>query len=167
MSHCINYVKIFLMKTNVSDRQTEKEMYYVLKERAVPEVLIKVAEANRLLESGKVESVQEAAEEVGISRSSYYKYKDDIFLYHENSHGRILNMVIQLNDERGMLSRVLQVMNESQVNILTIHQSVPVHGIASLILSLEIPPEAKDIDQLAGKIESVEGIHYVKILTRE
>jgi len=57
----------------------EKTSYFVLREKAVPEVLLKVAEAKRLLDSEKVESVQEAAEAVGISRSSFYKYKDDIF----------------------------------------------------------------------------------------
>jgi len=155
------------MKTNVSDRGTVKEHLYVLKERAVPEVLIKVAEANRLLESGKVISVQEATEEVGISRSSYYKYKDDIFLYHENNRGRTTNMVVQLDDERGMLSAVLKMISESGSNILTIHQSVPVHGIASVILSLDVTQDSVDPDILARKIEKLDGIHYVKILARE
>ena len=58
----------------------EKTSYFVLKEKAVPDVLLRVVEAKRLLESEKVASVQEAAERVGISRSSFYKYKDDIFL---------------------------------------------------------------------------------------
>ena len=62
----------------------ESSNYFVLKKKAVPEVLLKVVEAKRLLDSGKVESVQEATEQVGISRSSFYKYKDDIFPFHEN-----------------------------------------------------------------------------------
>ena len=62
----------------------EKTSFFVLREKAVPEVLLKVVEAKRLLDSGKVESVQDATEAVGISRSSFYKYKDDIFPYHEN-----------------------------------------------------------------------------------
>ena len=44
----------------------EKGQYYVLKEKAVPEVLLKVVEAKRLIESGKIASVQEATEKVGI-----------------------------------------------------------------------------------------------------
>ena len=51
----------------------EKVSYFVLKEKAVPEVLLRVVEAKRLLESEKVVSVQEATERVGISRSSFYK----------------------------------------------------------------------------------------------
>ena len=141
--------------------------YYVLREKAVPEVLLKVVEANRLLDSGKIESVQEATEAVGISRSSFYKYKDDIFLYHEEKKGKTVNMVIQMNDEPGLLSTVLKLIADAKANILTIHQSVPVNGIATLTLSGDIFPDTDDVDEMAKQIESVNGIHYVKILARE
>ena len=70
----------------------EKGQYYVLKEKAVPEVLLKVVEAKRLIESGKIASVQEATEKVGISRSSFYKYKDDIFPFHDTAKGRTITI---------------------------------------------------------------------------
>ena len=54
----------------------ERTKYFVLKQKAVPEVLLKVVEAKRLLESEKAMTVQEASDRVGISRSSFYKYKD-------------------------------------------------------------------------------------------
>ena len=66
----------------------KRKKYYVVRERAVPEVLLKVVEAKRLLESKRVATVQEAAERTGISRSSFYKYKDDIFPFHEETKGR-------------------------------------------------------------------------------
>ena len=104
----------------------EKGQYYVLKEKAVPEVLLKVVEAKRLIESGKIASVQEATEKVGISRSSFYKYKDDIFPFHDTAKGRTITLVIQLDDEPGLLSVVLKTVAEFHANILTIHQSIPV-----------------------------------------
>ena len=63
----------------MSKTPAEKKKYYVVRERAVPEVLLKVVEAKKLLDSGKVSTVQDAAEQTDISRSSFYKYKDDIF----------------------------------------------------------------------------------------
>ncbi len=66
----------------------EKSRYFVLREKAVPEVLLKVVEAKRLLDSGRVLSVQEAVDQVGISRSSYYKYQNDIFPFHDETRGR-------------------------------------------------------------------------------
>ena len=145
----------------------EKTKYFVLKQKAVPEVLLKVVEAKRLLDSGKAVSVQEAAENVGISRSSFYKYKDDIFPFHDNAKGKTITMVIQLDDEPGLLSVVLRIVADYHANILTIHQSIPVNGIASLRLSVDVLNETGDISQMVDTIEQQQGIHYLKILARE
>ena len=145
----------------------EKTSYFVLKEKAVPDVLLRVVEAKRLLESEKVASVQEAAERVGISRSSFYKYKDDIFPFHENSKGKTITMVLQMDDEPGLLSVVLRTVAEYHANILTIHQSIPVNGIASLTLSVDVLPETGDVSEMVEVMEKTQGIQYVKILARE
>ena len=86
----------------------EKKKYFVVREKAVPEVLLKVVEAKRLLDTKRVGTVQEAADAVGISRSSFYKYKEDIFPFRDNIKGKILTFVIQLHDEPGLLSDVLK-----------------------------------------------------------
>lgn len=144
-----------------------KSSLYVLRERAVPEVLLGVAQAKHLLDSGKAASVAEAVERAGISRSSFYKYKDDIFPYHENEKGKTITMVIQLDDEPGLLSAVLTKIAESHANILTIHQSIPVNGIASLSLSIDVFPATGSVDEMKNSIESLAGIHYAKIIARE
>ena len=145
----------------------EKTSFFVLREKAVPEVLLKVVEAKRLLDSGKVESVQDATEAVGISRSSFYKYKGDIFPYHENQKGKTITMVIQLDDEPGLLSIVLKTIADFHANILTIHQSIPVNGIASLSLIIDVFPTTGNVEDMKNSIDSVQGIHYAKILARE
>lgn len=145
----------------------EKGQYYVLKERAVPEVLLKVVEAKRLLDSGRIASIQDAVEQVGISRSSFYKYKDDIFPFHETAKGKTITMVVQLDDEQGLLSVVLKTVAEFKANILTIHQSIPINGIASLTLSVDILPQTGDVAEMVAHIEELSGIHYVQILGRE
>ena len=145
----------------------EKTNYYGLKEKAVPDVLLRVVEAKRLLESGRAASVQEATERVDISRSSFYKYKEDIFPFHDNAKGRTITMVIQLDDEPGLLSAILKTIADSHANILTIHQSIPVNGIASLTLSVEILPDSADANRMMERIEQQDGVHYLKILARE
>ena len=120
--------------------QKENNKYYLIKQKAVPEVLLKVIEAKRLLETEKVMTIQEAAEKVGLSRSSFYKYKDDIFPFHENVKGRTVTFVLQMDDQPGMLSEVLKIIAHYSANILTIHQTIPINGVASLTMSMEIPP---------------------------
>ena len=149
------------------DRTNEKKKYYVVTERAVPEVLQKVVEAKKLLDSGRVLTVQEAAEQTGISRSSFYKYKDDIFPFHEQAKGKTITFIIQMDDEPGILSNVLKSVAEFHGNILTIHQSIPISGVATLTLSVDILPGAGDAEAMVEHIEPTEGIHYLKILGRE
>ena len=149
------------------DRTNEKKKNYVVTERAVPEVLQKVVEAKKLLDSGRVLTVQEAAEQTGISRSSFYKYKDDIFPFHEQAKGKTITFIIQMDDEPGILSNVLKSVAEFHGNILTIHQSIPISGVATLTLSVDILPGAGDAEAMVENIEQTEGIHYLKILGRE
>ena len=145
----------------------EKGQYYVLKEKAVPDVLLRVVEAKRLLDSGKTDSVQDATEQVGISRSSFYKYKDDIFPFYAGKKGRSITFVIEVDDQPGVMASILNIFALYKANILTIHQSIPINGIASLTLSVDVLPETGDVTQMVARIEEQTGIHYVKILGRE
>ena len=145
----------------------DKSKYFVVKQKAVPEVLLKVVEAKKLLESERAITVQEATDKVGISRSSFYKYKDDIFPFHEEARGKTITFIIQMDDEPGLLSVVLQTIAHFHGNILTIHQSIPINGIATLTLSVDILPGEGDAEAMVEEIESREGIHYLKILGRE
>ncbi len=145
----------------------EKSKYFVIREKAVPEVLLKVVEAKRLLDSERVPSVQEAVDRVGISRSSFYKYQNDIFPFHDEAKGKTVTFVLQMEDEPGLLSLVLNSVAEFGANILTIHQSIPINGVASLTLSIEVLPTTGDVSSMIQKIEEQKGVHYLKILGRE
>ena len=130
-------------------------------------MLLKVVEAKKLLESEQVMTVQEAAERVGISRSSFYKYKDDILPFYDNTKGKTVTFVMQMDDRQGLLSDLLHVVAIYRANILTIHQSIPVNGVATLTLSVEVKADTGNISQMVEEMEEQQGIHYVKILARE
>ena len=145
----------------------EKEKYFLVRQKAVPEVLLKVVEAKKLLESEQVMTVQEAAERVGISRSSFYKYKDDILPFYDNTKGKTVTFVMQMDDRQGLLSDLLHVVAVYRANILTIHQSIPVNGVATLTLSVEVRADTGNVARMVEEMEEQRGIHYVKILARE
>ena len=146
---------------------TKKTKFYLVKEKAVPEVLLKVVEAKRILDAEKMTTVHEATERVGISRSSFYKYKDDIQPFHEQAKGRTVTFILQMDDTPGILSDILKTVADFRGNILTIHQSIPINGIATLTLSVEILPEAGDAEDMVAQMEQQKGVHYLKILGRE
>lgn len=145
----------------------EQTKYFVLKQKAVPEVLLKVVEAKKLIESERAITIQDATERVGISRSSFYKYKDDIFPFYDNAKGKTITLVLQMDDEQGLLSDILHIVAVYKANILTIHQSIPVSNVASLTLSVEVRPDTGNISKMVEEMEVQKGIHYVKIIARE
>ena len=142
-------------------------VYYVVKKGALPEVLLKVVEANRLIDTQKAASVQEAVDMVGISRSSYYKYKDDIFPFHDNSQGKTITFSMQIEDEPGLLSDVLKIVAQFGANILTIHQSIPINGIAALSVSVQVLQTTGNLSDMLDEMANQKGVHGVKILAKE
>ena len=146
---------------------TENSKYFVLKKKAVPEVLLKVVEAKRRLDCNPGMTVQEAADQLGISRSSFYKYKEDIFPFHDEAKGKTVTFMLQVEDEPGLLSTVLNIIAEFGANILTIHQTIPINGIATLTLSVQVLSTTGDVSAMIEKIEQQQGVRYLKILGRE
>lgn len=145
----------------------KKTKYYVVREKAVSEVLLKVVEAKRILDSEQVTTVQEATEQVGISRSSFYKYKDDIFPFHDQAKGRTVTFILQMDDKPGILSDILRTIAEFRGNILTIHQSIPINGVASLSLSVQVLETTRDISEMLETMGKHRGVRNVKILAQE
>lgn len=142
----------------------ETTAYFVVKKRALPDVLLKVVEVNRLLETQQAASVQDAVERVGISRSSYYKYKEDIFPFHDSAQGTTITLSCRMDDKPGLLSDVLKVVADFGANILTIHQTIPINGIATLSLSIQILDTTSDVSAMVSEIEKRSGVHNVKVL---
>ncbi len=145
----------------------ENSGYFVVKKKALPEVLLKVVETQALLRTGKAATIQEAVDKTGISRSSFYKYKDDIFPFHDNTEGKTLTFTCEMEDEPGILSDVLKVIADFGANVLTIHQSIPINNMASLSISLQILPSTHDVGEMVHAIESRPGVKYVKIVAKE
>ena len=145
----------------------DKTKYYVLNKKAVPEVLLKVVEVKHLLATRKGMTIGEAAEAAGISRSSFYKYKDDIFPIHEKIQGKTITFVMEMEDQPGLLSSILKIVADCKANILSIHQSIPVNHIALITLSVMILPITEDVAVLFDRIENADGINNLKIVSEE
>ncbi len=144
-----------------------KTKYYVVKEKALPEVLLKVVQAKKLLDRRRGSTVQEVIEEIGLSRSSFYKYKDDIVPFHDETKGKTFTFMLETEDEPGLLSVLLGIIADYHGNILTIHQSIPINGVATLTLSVQLSPDMSDAEEIIHTLEEQNGVHYLKILGRE
>lgn len=126
--------------------------YYIVEESVLPEVFLKVVKAKELLEKGEVKAVNEAVKMVGISRSAFYKYKDCIFPFFESSRGKIITLALVLKDIPGILSKILNIISETNANILTINQNIPLGGIATVSISIRTSGMTKSVKDLILEI---------------
>ena len=141
--------------------------YLIVKKTALPDYFIKVVQARRLLESGVYSQVIDAVHAAGISRSTYYKYKDKILEPSQLTVGRKASMMLQLNHRAGMLSKVINALSGCNANILTITQSLPIHGKATIMLSIDLSQINRAIDAMIGELSAIDGVEQVKLLALE
>ncbi|MFR6380753.1 MAG: ACT domain-containing protein [Evtepia sp.] len=86
--------------------------YYIVDAEALPEIFHKVVQARRMLDTGEAETVNQAVQLVGISRSAFYKYKDAVRPFQDMLHGRIVTFQMMLKDEPGILSHMLRCLRQ-------------------------------------------------------
>lgn len=141
--------------------------YYLVKADILPEVMLKVAEVKRILEQTKGLSVQDAVKKVDISRTAYYKYRDSITPFYENTRGKTVTISIDLTDTPGFLANILKVIADANVNILTINQSIPLNNWTNIIITMEVDQEAVSIQPLFEGIKNHRGVTNFKIMSRE
>ena len=141
--------------------------YFLVEKSALPEFFIKVVETRRLLETGVYRQVSEAVRHTGISRSTYYKYKDRIMEVSESAAGRKAVLMLTLDHEAGILSRVLNLLSTHNANILTITQSLPIRDQASVLISLDISGIEKPIDTMLSALETSDGVEKVRLVAVE
>jgi chorismate mutase len=144
---------------------TNKEKYYIVDANVLPEVFLKVMDVKRILNEGKHDKINEAVKAVGISRSTYYKYKDSIFdFYDEKSH--IITFVLMLEHVTGTLSRILDAIAKSGANVVTINQSIPQDNMAMVTLSVETITMDQRIDELMELVKQLPGVKSLRVVSK-
>ena len=138
--------------------------YYLVQAEALPEVFLKVAEAKRLLESGEAETVNDATQATGISRSAFYKYRDAITPFQNLMAGRIITFQLLLKDRTGVLSGILSIFAYCGANILTINQAIPSNGCAMVTISAETTDLACPVEELLKKTGNLDGVVKAEIV---
>ena len=143
------------------------ENYLIIHKSILPEYYEKVLQVRRLMESGRRREISQAVKQVGISRSTYYKYKDFIFEPSDMAEGRKAVLSVMLDHEPGVLSALLARVSEAEGSVLTITQSLPIHSKASVTISLDISSMPGSLSDLLAAIENTPGVENPRLLAVE
>ena len=141
--------------------------YYVVSSDILPDVLEKVIEARNLLQLGKVKRISEAVKAVGVSRGTYYKYKDAVFSFNDETSRRRAVITMTISQQAGSLSKVLNLVASKNGNILAINQTIPINGIHTLSLTLDITDMDVTIDVFLHLLSNLDVIDKVDLVAVE
>ena len=144
-----------------------KGKYLIVDKAILPDYFEKVIEARTLLRDGKFQNVSEAVKEVGISRSTYYKYKDFVFSPSDSNIGRKALISIMLEDKKGALSEILNFLYSVECNIITINQNIPINEVASIIISMDISDTKTPIEEILVNLKTVKYVVSSKLVAFE
>ncbi|SER73404.1 ACT domain-containing protein [Salipaludibacillus aurantiacus] len=140
------------------------DQFYLVREDMLPDAMLKTAEAKKILDSGKQYKINEVVKQVDLSRSAFYKYKDGIFPFHTMVKEKIITLSVHLEDQSGALSKLLSTVAQTGANVLTINQTIPLQGRATITLTIETAAMNSDVTVLLKKLESLEPVVKVELI---
>jgi len=138
---------------------------YIVSKEALSSVLLKTVYAKELLETKKASSISEAISIADISRGAFYKYKDLIKPFYDMQSEKKFTFLMVLEDLKGVLSSILNVMAKYNVNILTINQNVPINKVANVTITVDTFGTKIKMNDLIKKIEMIEGVKSIDIIS--
>ncbi|AXF57739.1 ACT domain-containing protein [Salicibibacter kimchii] len=138
--------------------------FFLVREDMLTEAMQKTLEAKRLLENEPSTTIGDAVQKVGLSRSAFYKYRDAILPFHTMSQAKIITLSILLTDKSGTLSELLGVVAETQSNVLTINQTIPLQGRANVTLTVDTTMLSVDVKSLMQRIKEMKAVEKVELV---
>ncbi len=138
--------------------------YLLVKTASLPEVFSRVVYAKELLSNGGASNVSDAVKKAQISRSAFYKYRNEVFAFDGKESSKIINLEAVLNDRAGVFSALTEKLYKLGVNLLTINQHHPVDNKANVSLSVRLDNNSLSLEELIREIRKTNGVIMVKII---
>lgn len=152
------------MNQEVDAMSAQDKSWVVVDAAVLPEVILKTLTVKRMLANREEKSSSAACRAVGISRSAFYKYRDSVFVYEEQMREQIFTVYLLLHDESGVLSGVLHTLTDARANVLTLNQSIPVDGAATVTVTFRLPDSAH-VSSLCSALSEKKGVVEVRLLS--
>ena len=87
--------------------------------------------------------------------------------FYEATTGRVITFHLILHDQPGTLSSLLQLLAQSGANLLTINQSVPMSGQASVTIAVRTSLLVGSVEDLMQQAGALDGVQRIEIVASE
>lgn len=139
--------------------------YLIVDKKILPENVLLVVEANRLISEKKI-SISDACKEVGISRGTFYKYNNSVFLPSQD-FGKKAIFTFILEHNKGVLSNLLNYVASLDGNVLAITQEMPIHNSAFVTLTVDVIEMKSNLNDFLNKVLLIEGVKTARLIAVE
>lgn len=153
------------MKQREAAVQGEKRQFVLVDMQVLPDVVLRTLQAKRLLQTGEAATVSQAVKRVGLSRTAFYKYREAVLPYDEETAGRTMTVHLLLQHTPGVISRVLDGFARAGANILTVNQNIPSGGVANASVSARIDQLMMPVSEFLSLLEQIDGVQRVNGVT--
>ena len=139
--------------------------FLIIDKSILPDYFDLVLKAKSLVEDEEC-SVSFACKQVGISRSTFYKYKDKIYKA-SSKYGKKTIITFKLVDCPGALNHVVQEIYAYGGSIITINSALPIKGIAFTTIVLDNTKLKGDVADLLADLKRNETVKSANIVAIE
>lgn len=139
----------------------KERRFFLVQEDILPGAIVKTVLAKELLLRGEAATVSDAVGKAALSRSAFYKYKDGVFPFYQWNPGVTLTLALVLEHRPGVLSKILNTLAAAEANIVTINQSLPMHGLANVTITFETAGMERDSGHITKRIGDLDGVREV------
>lgn len=139
--------------------------FWLVREDVLPEALLKTIQAKELLQKDDL-TINEAVRQVNLSRSAFYRYKDAIMDFEKVERKRFATISMDLKDNAGVLSNVLQLISKFEGNVMTISQTIPISGQANAVVSIDVSQLNSSLPELIEALRSEKGVIQAALIVQ-
>lgn len=139
--------------------------YLIVSTSVLPEYFEQVVKTREMIEGGEI-NISQACQRNEISRSTYYKYKDNVFRP-DREYGKKSIFAFKMADEKGVLSKILSVIYDFNANVIAINQAMPIKNYAYVTITLDISDSNKPLQELTKKLKQIKHVKSAHIIAFE
>ena len=139
--------------------------FLIVHKDIVPKNVLLVIEAQKLINEEHY-SVSDACKKLNISRGTFYKYKDLVFMP-SFDFGKKAIFSFVLENTKGVLSNLLNYIAKNGGNVLSINQELPINGIAYVTITIDVIEAIDELNLFLDEVLKLNGVRSAKLLAIE